>query len=134
MSLPAGVFFTNSILNLHQSGSLLSLSSNALINLTTRALGILSLSSGLVKNTFLIISFGDGPITTISFPSWSKRGSSNLSRRINSHCSNTGAIFSPLTLRKNEFLFFWSCCRFICQGLGSSWILILPTGLRLWLF
>ena len=62
-----GVFFSNTILNLQRSGSLSSLSSNSLINSTTRALSIFPLSSGLVKNTFPFTLFGDGPITAFSF-------------------------------------------------------------------
>ena len=62
------------------------------------------LLSGLVKNTLETTSFGDGPITTISFLSKSKRGSLNSSQKINSNGLNTGVTFSPLSLKKTNSL------------------------------
>ena len=119
VSLLEGVLFSNAILNLHCNGSLSSLSSNLLINSTTRALFIFPLLSGLVKNTLEIRSFGDVPITTISFTCGSKGGSLKLSQRINSNCLKTGVTFSPLALRKKWFFFFNYCLIFICGVLRS---------------
>ena len=77
VSLLAGVFFSNSTLNLHHNGSLLRALSNLLINFTTWACFIFPLSSG---------------------------GSPNLLQRINSNCLNTGVTFSLLSLRKANSL------------------------------
>ena len=104
VSLLEGIFFSNATLKLHCHGSLSGASSNSLINSTTRTRFIFPFSSGLVKYTLETKSFGEGPITTNSFPSESKRGSPNSSRNINSNCLKIGVTFSPLSLRKTNSL------------------------------
>ena len=105
MSLLEGVFFSNSILNLQRNVSLSRSLLNLLVNSTTQACFIFPLSSSLVEHNLETTSFGDSPITTISFSSGSKRGSPNLSRKINSNCFKTGVTCSPLSLRKTNSLF-----------------------------
>ena len=104
MSLPERVFFSNSILNLHDNRSLSRALLNSLINSTTQALFTFLLILDLVKNTLETRSFGDGPITTISFPPGSKRGSPNSSQKINSNYLNTGVNCSLLSPKKTNSL------------------------------